>query len=126
MNRKLISIKPGISKIWLSVVLSASIIIIVFSLYFSNYLGMVFIIVYFLALFLRQNCQLDIDTSLNTFTLRKNGYTYSAKLINCRQITFLLTIITLQYGKHSINLPIYMDSIKLTEYKNLRMFLQWN
>ena len=126
MQTKLINIKPRLSKIWLFATLLISLIIISISIFFSSYLGFIFIALYFLAFSLRAKYQLEIDTQNSKFTLYKNTKPYEALLINCRQITFLLTMITLQYNNSKITLPIYIDSVPINEYKNLRMFLQWN
>ena len=72
-----------------------------------------------------QKYQLDIDTANSQFTLYKNNKPYEVVLINCCQITFLLTMITLKYNNSKITLPVYLDSVPINEYKNLRMFLQW-
>ncbi len=126
MQTKLISIKPRISKIWLFVTLLISLIIASISLFFASYLGIIFIALYFLAFSLRTQYQIEIDTENSKLTLYKNNKAYEALLISCRQITFLLTMITLKYNNSKITVPIYIDSVPINEYKNLRMYLQWN
>jgi hypothetical protein len=126
MQTKLINIKPRLSKIWLVATLLISLIIISISIFFASYLGFIFITLYFLAFSLRAKYQLYIDTKNSKFTLYKNNKAYEAILINCHQITFLLTMITLKYSNSKITIPIYLDSVPINEYKNLRMFLQWN
>ena len=126
MQTKLISIKPKLSKIWLATCLLFSLLIISISIYLGSYLGIIFVALYFLAFSFRAKYRLDIDTENSKFILYKNNKTYEVMLSNCRQITFLLTIITLSYNNTKTTLPIYLDSIPITQYKNLRMFLQWN
>ncbi len=126
MQTKLINIKPHLSKIWLVATLLISLVIISISIFFASYLGLIFIALYFLAFSLRTQYKLDIDTENSKFTLYKNNKSYEALLINCRQITFLLTMINLEYNNSKITIPIYLDSVPINEYKNLRMFLQWS
>lgn len=126
MQTKLISIKPRLSKIWLATYLLFSLTIIIISIFLSSYLGIIFVTLYILAFSFRPKYQFDIDTESSKFTLYKNNKAYDALLINYRQITFLLTIITLSYNNSKITLQIYIDSIPITQYKNLRMYLQWN
>ena len=126
MQTKLISINPHKSNIRLFCILLISFAALGLSIYFNIYLGLIFVIAYCLAFSTRPKYNLHIDTAKNKFTLIKNQYEYNAELIGCRQVTFLVTIITLKYNRSTINLPIFIDSTSISQYKNLRMFLQWN
>lgn len=125
MQSKFINITPKPSKLRLVCILILFAIIITISHHFNSYLGLLFILVYFTAGILRlRNYTLEIDTDNNKFTLYYRNHSYPVQLIKSSQRSFLLTLITINYA--NTTLPIYFDSIPLIQYKNLRMFLQWN
>ena len=125
MQSKFINITPSQSKLRLVCILISSAIIITITHHFNSYLGLLFILVYFAAgIFRLRNYSLEIDTDNNKFTLYYRNHSYPIRLIKSSQRSFLLTLITIDYA--NTTLPIYIDSIPLSQYKNLRMFLQWN
>lgn len=127
MRESVIDVKPKLSKLWFLMVLIFGIIIINISVYFNSYIGILIITAYFIGLTFRPtNYKLLIDTKKDHFKIIINGKQYDAKFIKCKQVTFLLTIITLQYAKKIVNLPVYIDNIAIHKYKQLRMYLQWN
>ena len=127
MQSKLINIAPKASKLAFLWLFFVSSMVISISYYCNSYLGFLFLLIYFPARMLRlTNYELEIDTIKDELILHHRNQLYSAQLIRCRQITFLLTLITIGYAKKVITLPIYIDSIPLNQYKDLRMFLQWN
>jgi len=67
--------------------------------------------------------QIDILTNDNKIILRKNSHLITAKLIEVKQISFWLNILYLKTAKHTIILPIFIDSTYISQYKKLKIFL---
>ena len=127
MQSKLIIVEPSISKIWLSIIGVLIVLSVVCWVYFDTYLLVLFVLVYIPIYFLCQtNYQLQIRTDQKQFAVKRCNKLYDAKLIDCYQVSFLLTFITLEYAHKIVTFPIFIDSIEINEYKNLRVFLQWS
>lgn len=73
-----------------------------------------------------RHTRIDIITDKNKIILWQKGQPVITKLINARQYTFGLTVISLQTGAKRITIPIFINSIPSLEYKALRMFLAWH
>ena len=83
--------------------------------------------------------RLDIMTDKNKYIVYYNNIPYDANLLSVKQFSFLITTIKLhctisgsihKYSNNSnskiITLPIFMDSVPICTYKQLRVFLQWS
>lgn len=127
MQSKSLHLTPKLSKLWFAMVLMMTLTAIATITYFNNYLGILFILIYTITdLYCLKNYTIDITTSSNKIILWRHNNPYPAKLINCYQITCILTLVTLQYAKQTVTFPIFIDSLSLTQYKQLRMFIQWS
>ncbi len=125
--RELITLRPKISLIWFGLATSGMLLSIVILILLQNYLMLIFMFIYSITFIICQiKYQLEIYPNGNKIRIYKNNRYYTAQLVKCRQLSFLLTLITLKYNDRTITFFIFMDSLSLTKYKNLRMFLQWN
>mgnify|MGYP007122131775 CR=1 FL=1 len=127
MQSKLLQLHPKLSKIWLFLVAAVFFVALTSFISYHSYLLLLFIIIYALTFYKFQTgyC-IKIASDTRQITLIHKNKNHVAQLVNCYQITFLLTCITLHYNNKTVTRPIFIDSLSLNQYKCLRMFLQWN
>ncbi|MDQ5921510.1 MAG: hypothetical protein QG673_1568 [Pseudomonadota bacterium] len=125
----LIALNPKLSKLWIGLVFFIFVTGIVMAVRWHNYLCLLFILIYAGVFIVYQtNYKIHIYPSANKITVKHHHkhYQHPAQLIKFRHLGFLLTIITLYYNKQTISHLIFIDSVSLTQYKKLRMFLAWS
>ncbi|MFN7094246.1 MAG: protein YgfX [Burkholderiales bacterium] len=69
--------------------------------------------------------QLDILVEEGKIVLWDEGAPQIAQLIKAQQLSFLVTLLSLALPSKQITIPVFIDSVKLTQYKALRVFLLW-
>lgn len=127
MRTKIIILRPKISLVWLGLTVSSVVLSVVMLILLQSYLMILFMSIYSITFILCQiKYQIDIYPNENKIIIYKNNKHYTAQLVGCCQLSFLLTLITLKYNNRAITFFIFIDSVSLVQYKKLRMFLQWN
>ena len=69
---------------------------------------------------------LDILTQEDKLIFWVKQHPYIANLVSYQQLSFILTLVTIQYNNKTITLPFWIGITPISEYKKLRAYLSWN